>query len=353
MSTPIGHPEALDAAGVAPPAMSHRSSRPRPRLDPFASLERFGLLILFAVVIIVFSALRPHTFATVANWRSIGISQSVLAVAALAFVIPLIGGRFDVSIGSNLALSAVAAAAAMGNHSWPLVPAVLFGIAVGTCVGLVNGYLVAYLGVNSIIGTLGMTSVLGGLVTAYTQGVPIDNNLSSTLTDLSIKKTLGVPDLVILMLLIAVAVWFVLTQTPFGRYLAGVGSNLNAATLTGLPVKRIILFSFAGGGALAGAAGVLQIASQGNADPSVGSISFVLPALAAAFLGATTWRPGRYNVPGTIIAVFFLGTTVSGLALVGAAPWVTDVFNGAAVIIAIAVSAQLRRRRTGAIEVGQ
>ena len=103
---------------------------------------------------------------------------------------------------------------------------------------------------------------------------------------------------------------------------------------------------------LAGVAGILQIAAQGAADPQVGGITFILPAIAAAFLGATTWRPGRFNVPGTLIALLFLGTTVSGLALVGTEPWVTDVFNGAAIIVAIGLSAQFRRRRTGELEIG-
>lgn len=327
-------------------------SRPNGAGKAVTTLERYGLVVLFVVVAVIFSVLRPHTFATYSNWTAIAISGSVLAVAAFALVVPLVAGRFDISVGANLGLSAMVTAAAMSHSHLPLVVAVLLGILTGAVVGVVNGWLVAYLGVNSIIGTLGMSIVLGGIVEAYTGGVPISSGLSPFLTGLSIQAVVGIPVLFLLMIVISVIAWFVLRQTPYGRYLQGVGSNLSAARLTGIQVKPIILLGFVLAGALAGVAGVLQISSQGDADPSVGTITYILPALAAAFLGATTWRPGTYNIGGTIIGLYFLEMVVSGMSLLGAAPWATDVFNGAAVIVAIVISAYLRRRRTGNEVVG-
>lgn len=333
------------------PSKSDKDSfRRRPAASDF--FERYGLLLVFAGTSIVFGILRPDTFLTYATLRTILSTQSVLAVAALALIIPLIGGRFDISVGANLGLSSLVAASCMQNYSLPLIAAIVLGIATGPLVGLVNGFLVAYLGVNAIISTLGVTIVIQGLVIAYTGGIPVSNNLSRTLTNLSVTVLVYVPALFVLMLIVAAGTWFLLRQTPYGRYLQAVGSNLNAARLTGIPVSRIVMLSFVFAGVLAGVAGVLQIGAQGNADPQVGSINFILPALAAAFLGATTWKPGTYNVVGTLIALFFLSTVVSGLSLLGVAPWVTDVFNGAAVIVAITVSAQFRRRRTGTLDVG-
>ncbi|MEU6537133.1 ABC transporter permease [Streptomyces sp. NPDC047000] len=316
-------------------------------------LERYGLLVLSVVVAVVFTVLRPDTFGTYANWTGIATSGSVLAVVAIALMIPLVAGRFDISVGANVGLSAIIAASVMSSYHLPLALAVLAGILTGAAVGAVNGLLVAYLGVHSIIGTLGVSIIIGGLVSAYTGGTPISSGLSPLLTDLNARAVAGVPVLFVFTLVVAAIAWFVLRQTPYGRYLQGVGSNLRAARLTGIPVNRIVLLSFVTGGATAGVAGVLQIAAQGNADPSVGTITFVLPALAAAFLGATTWRPGTYNVGGTVISLYFLTMVVSGLSLLGAAPWVTDVFNGTALILAIVLSAYLRRRRTGSSEVGE
>ena len=338
---------------VAEPVAASPTFRHRRRFDALHNLERFGLLLLYIAIVVLFSILRPGTFPTEANWQSIATSESVLAVAAIALVVPLIGGRFDVSVGANLSLCSIATAAVMSKYGVTLVPAVAIGILLGCFVGAINGFLVAYVGVNSIIGTLGTTTIMGGIVTGYTQGIPISTGLSSKLTNLAIDTVAGVPVIFIVMLGVSLVAWFILTQTPAGRKLSAVGSNLSAARLTGLPVNRIVLLCFVGAGGLAGIAGVMEIAANGNADPQVGGIDFILPALAAAFLGATTWRPGVYNVPGTILALFFLGTAISGLTLVGVAPWITDVFNGAAIVVAVALSALVRNRRAGAIEIGQ
>ncbi|WP_019180148.1 ABC transporter permease [Microbacterium yannicii] len=316
-------------------------------------LERYGLIGIFIAVAIVFAVLRPETFAQYTNFRSLSISYSVLAIAALALIVPLVAGRFDISVGANIGMSSIVAASAMSRFDLPLWVAVLAGIATGALVGVINGVLVAYLGVNAIIGTLGVSIILQGLMSAYTGGIPISSGLDPALTNLSVSLIAGIPTLFIIMILVAVITWFLLRQTPYGRYLEAVGSNLAAARLTGIPAKRIVFLSFVIAGSLAGVAGVLQIGAQGNADAATGTINFILPALAAAFLGATTWRPGTYNVGGTIIALYFLAMVVNGLSLLGVRPWVTDVFNGAAVIVAIVVSAQLRRRRTGSIEIGQ
>ncbi|MFJ2261589.1 ABC transporter permease [Streptomyces sp. NPDC087844] len=340
----------------ASPAAPQQPANPAPRRRtapaPGLALERFGLLALFVVLIVVFTVLRPDTFATGANFRSIAISQSVLAVAALALMLPLVGGRFDVSVGANLGLCSIVCAALMSRAGLPLPVAVLGTLLVGGLIGALNGAVVAYLGVNSIIATLGVGTVIGGAVTAYTQGVPISSGLSPALATISTRLVAQLPVLFVIMLVLAVVTWFLLTQTPFGRHLTAVGSNAAASRLTGLRVNRLVLLSFVGSGVLAGIAGVLQVGAQGNGDPTIGGLPFILPALAAVFLGATTWHPGTYNVPGTILGLFFLGTAISGLSLLGVQPWVTDVFNGGAVVLAIVFSAQLKRRRTGFLDIG-
>lgn len=315
-------------------------------------VERFGLVLLLLCVVALFGMLRPDTFASYANFRSIATSQPVMAVAAIALIVPLIGGRFDVSVGATLGLSAIAAASAMSHFDLPLPVAIIIGIGLGGLIGCLNGVIVAYLGVNSIIGTLGVATILGGIATGYTNGIPISSGLSPVLTNISIQSVAGLPVLFLLMLAIAVLSWFLLTQTPYGRNLAAVGANAESARLVGIRTRRVVMQSFVTAGLLAGAAGVLQIGSQGNAGPQLVGIPFILPALAAAFLGATTWEPGKFTVQGTIIGIFFLGTTISGLSLIGIQPWITDVFNGSAVVLAIALSAQLRRRRTGSLDIG-
>jgi ribose transport system permease protein len=315
--------------------------------------ERFGVLVLLIGAVIVFSILQSDTFATADNFRNIAIANSVLAIVALAVVVPLTSGRFDVSVGNIVSVSAITCAALTGKHGVPLAVVVPIVVLVGACIGLINGLIVSYLGVNSIIATLGTGTIMAGLVQAYTKGVPVSEGIPTFLTDLNSETVAGVPTIFLIMLVTSAAIWFMLTQTPFGRKLLAIGSNQNAARLTGLNVHRTVALSFLAAGAIAGFGGVLQLAAQGSGDPSVGGLSFILPALAAVFLGATTWQPGRFNVPGTLLALFFVGVTVAGLTLAGVEPWVTDVFNGAAVVIAIVISSQLRRQRTGALEVGE
>lgn len=332
------------AAAPKPPTKKHER-------DVFVLLERFGLLIIFALMIVVFSVVNSD-FMTGNNWSSIAITNAQLAVLALALMAPLICGRFDISVGSNMVLSSVAVAAAMSKYQLPLGVALLMGLGVGLTIGLINGSLVSYLGINAIICTLAMSIVLEGVIDGYTHGEPIVSNISPTLTNLGFDKVLGIPDVFIFTVVICIATWYVLTQTPFGRRLFAIGININAAALTGMPVKRLVLLSFVMAGGLAGIAGIMLVTVQGAANPDAGSLESILPAFAAIFLGATTWRPGRYTVAGTFISLFFLGTTVSGLELIGVGTWVPDVFNGCAVIVAIALAAQFRRRRTGVLEVG-
>jgi ribose transport system permease protein len=146
---------------------------------------------------------------------------------------------------------------------------------------------------------------------------------------------------------IAFVVWFVLTQLPFGRRLEAIGSNESAARLVGISTTKSIWISFVISGLLAGTAGALQTSRGGAGDPSVGT-AFLFPALTAVFLGATMIKPGKYNVWGTVIGVFFVATSVSGLTLLGADVWVQPVFNGVSLLVAVALSTLIARGRESA-----
>jgi ribose transport system permease protein len=314
--------------------------------------ERYALVGLLLLLILGFSLLRPHTFATVQNWQTILADQATVALAAFALIVPLSGGRFDLSVGSVVSICEVVAAALMAKGHAPLLVACLAAVAAGALIGCVNGILVGVAGINSLVATLGISTLLDGAVQWYTGGTPISSGLSPALIGLGGARVAGIPTVFLIMLAFAIIVAVFLERTRYGRELASIGSNVRAARLVGVKVESRMLWSFVISGSLAAVAGILTVGQQGAEDPGVTGISYILPALAAVFLGATVIRPGKYNVPGTLVAVYFVGVMVSGLALLGATSWVEPVFDGAAVVIAVGLATRLRRRRTGVVEVG-
>jgi ribose transport system permease protein len=204
---------------------------------------------------------------------------------------------------------------------------------------------VGRIGVNSLIVTLGISSVLSGIVVWYTNSQSIITGISGDLTDLGSGDWLGIPRTLYVLAFVALVVYYALEQTPFGRYLYSIGSNPRAARLVGLPVERLVALAFVVSGTLAGLAGVLLVARNGSASPQVGTVGDSLQALAAVYLGATAIKPGRFNVLGTLVAIFLLAFTVTGLSLAGVAGWVNDVFNGAALFVAVLISTVVGRRR--------
>ncbi|NMN98346.1 ABC transporter permease [Antrihabitans stalactiti] len=326
-------------AGTAPP-------RRRPELLAF--VERYALAAMLALLCLFFSMYgsTAETFTSLANIRNILGSESVVAVAALASIVPLTCGQFDLSVGAVLGLSSVVAGTAAATHGLPVPVAVAVGVLVGAVVGTFNGWLVAYRGVNALIATLGTSTLVAGLVSLYTENQVVSVGIPESLTNFGTVRLLGVPQTLYAVALIAAIVYYLLRHTPYGRYLASVGASPTSARLVGLNVPRMILSSFVLSGALSGIAGVLLLARAGTANPQVGP-GFTLAALSAAFLGATAIRPGTFNVFGTLLGVLFVAVSVNGLVLSGAADWVEPTFNGAALLVAVTLSTAFARRRAG------
>jgi ribose transport system permease protein len=309
-------------------------------------LEAYALVFCIGVFILVFSVL-PATsasFPTIANFQAIAGNQAVGAIVALAALIPLITNQFDLSVGATAGLSSVYTASLMASGTSPLVAA-LVGIAIGGAIGLINGLIVTRGGVNAVIVTLGTSTVVGGVISLKTNGQAIVSVPDSVIS-FGTGNALGIPNPVLVLLVIAGLVYYMLEHTPLGRYLYALGSNEAAARLVGLPTRRTAAASFVLAGLLAGGAGVLEVARSGGADPSV-STNFTLQALTAAFLSAAAIRPGRFNVGGVIVAVAFLAVLNGGLNLAGAQSYVNDFVNGTALVVGVGLAAYLGRRRRG------
>lgn len=301
------------------------------------TVERFALPALAVITVAAFASTEAH-FRTLANLRVVLASNSVLVVLALATIIPLIGGQFDLSVAATMGAASIACGGALSHFRSPVWLAVLIGVGSGALVGVFNGALVTIVGVNSLIVTLGVSTILPGVVDWYSKGLTIVSHIPPSLTGSASGDSFGIPRSMFWIVPVIALVWFGLTQTPWGLNLEAIGSNAEASRLVGIDTNRHIFASFVTSGTLAGLAGVLTLARDGAANPQTSMGSLLLPALAAVFLGATAFRPGHYNVPGTVIAVFFVAFSVSGLTLAGAAPWVEQVFNGSALVVAVTLS---------------
>jgi ribose transport system permease protein len=327
-------------AGGSP---SHRSVAGR----LLEHVERYGLVLLLVAVALFFTlwSRTSGVFPTSANLRNVAANESILVIIALAALVPLVAERFDLSVGAIVATSAVFTAKMLTEWDLPTGLGILGGVAIGALIGLVNGFVIAHYNANSLVITLGMATLLGG-VGSYMTGDGTLLGVPQSMLDFGNLTWLGIPRPTWLFIGVALVVAFLLGLTVFGRRLLAIGSNESASRLVGMPVTRTILLAFMVSGALAGLAGVLLLARTGSAAAGVGS-GYTLPALAAIFLGSTTIRPGRFTVAGTLVGVFFVAVSVNGLTLSGAKDWVEPIFNGGAVVVAVTASAILAKRRLG------
>jgi ribose transport system permease protein len=317
-------------------------SAPRRRFVRRRSLEPIALPVTWLVVIILFSILRPHVFPTTANAASILSSQAVLVVLTLGVLAPLTVGDLDVSAASVVGLSAMMLVILTANLHVNVVLAVVLTIAGASLVGLLNGVCSALLGLDTLIVTLATGSLVAG-ITAWISNNNTITGLSPVIVQLVVADHfLGVSLEFFYGLALCLVVFYLLRYTPLGRRMLIVGQAREVAWLSGINVRRVRMGSLVFCATLAGLAGVLYAGTSGSAEPA-GGTELLLPAYAAAFLGATTITPGRFNPFGSFIAVYFLVTGITGLQLLGAQNYVQQIFYGAALLIAVTVSILVKR----------
>jgi ribose transport system permease protein len=329
--TPVAPPESPGETG---------DGRRRRRFD--LGFGRFSGLYIWVLLVIVFCIWLPDTFATSQTLRSVADDQAVTALVALALVVPIAAGIFDLSVAAQLGFSLVITAYLQSEGHSPVL-AVVVALVSGLLVGAINAFVVVKLHVDSFIATLGMSSILAAAAYRLTQGQPIVNGISEGFTEAGRGDLVGIPLPVVYLAIVSLILWYVLEYTPVGRHFYATGGNPVAARLAGLRVDRITVYAFLLSGLLASIAGVVLAAKLGSGSHLAGP-PYLLPAFSAAFLGATQIKRGRVNVLGTLVAVYLLATGVKGLQLAGAPREINDLFNGVALIAAVALAARSVRR---------
>jgi ribose transport system permease protein len=307
-------------------------------------LSTHGLLIFGVLLALVFAILLPNTFAGMQTVRAILGNNTTVALLAMAEMLVISGGNYDLSIAYSIGLMHIIAMSLIVwvGVPWPLV--VLVTIIAGGLVGWVNGALVEYARIDSFIATLGVGTMLYGLGTFITNGSQVVGVVPVAFAEINDGRLFGIPYPTFVVALIAIAAWISLEHLPLGRHLYAVGANRRAAELTGVNSRRLVMGSFVASGLIVGLAGAILAARLQVAQSSVGP-EFLLPSFVGSLLGATTVRPGRVNAAGTIIAVLVLAVGIAGLQQLGNSFFVEPIFQGAALIISVGLAGYAARRR--------
>ena len=279
------------------------------------------------------SVSRATRFLTTQNLTNLLVVQAVISCVTFAAIVPLIAGEFDLSLGNMIGFLAMVGAV-LGAAGYGAAVVVSAMIVAGVICGLINGALTVRFEISSFIATLGTGILLSGFTFALSSGQVIFSGVPEAVTYVGQERFLGLGITVWLTIVIAIALLYLTEHTPFGRKLYAIGGSERVAFLAGIRTGRLKILAFAVAGLLIGIGAVFALGQNGAANPGFGP-DLLLPAYAAAFLGVTSYRPGYYNVPGSIIAILLLAVGFNGLNLLGAPFWVQPIFNGAVLLVAV------------------
>jgi ribose transport system permease protein len=328
----------LQEASVGPP--TERDTEGPPHHSPLAAVRQqlpsVAVVGMLGLLIVVFGALRPDTFLTWSNFQAVAGQNAVLIILSLGAMLPLIANEFDLSVANVMGLAAVLTAGLPVRQDLGVVATLAVVLVVCAVIGCAHAVLIVRYGLPSFVTTLATGTAVSGAVLYYTGGNVIFG-MPEAMKSIASTRVLGLQLPVYYALAIALVLYFVLEKRPWGRHLYATGTGVEAARLAGVATNRLRASSLVACSVLAGVAGVILAARAGAVSP-VASQAFFLPAFAAVFLGTAAFKLGFFNAWGTVVAVLLISVGVTGLNLMGVPFWVEPVFNGFALLVAVAFS---------------
>jgi ribose transport system permease protein len=301
------------------------------KLLPFLSL-----IVLF----IALSIASPY-FLTANNLASVARQTAVFNTMALGMTIVIISGGIDLSVGSILGLSGLIGTMAL-ERGYPIVISMLIGVGAGTLCGLFNGLMVTRLRIPPFVVTLGTLGIFRGLALIFSNGLPV-HRIPPGFSFLGEGNIAGVPFVLWMLVICAVAVHVVLEHTRLGRYAFAIGSNRIASIYAGIPVNFHVTAVYAIGGALTGLAGMIEASRLMTGQPTAGQ-GYELQAIAAVVIGGGSLNGGEGSVVGTLIGAFIMGLLSNGADLLNISNYWQQVIIGSVIILAVTLD-EVRKRR--------
>jgi len=314
------------------------------RLRRAIAFRNSAAVYLFVFMVVVFALWVPDTFLTSGTFRSVLSDQAITCLVAVGLVVPIAAGAIDLAVGAEVGLGAILVAWLLANQHFGIPAAIVMSLAAGAAVGVFSWLMITRARIPAFIATLGVSSVLTAVI-AWVSGSQQIVNLPAGFTTLGTGQLFGITYPVYIMLAVSIGLWYLLERTALGRRIYATGGNPEAVSLAGIRTSRIILFTLVTGGVVSGLAGLLETSKLSTGDPTIGP-GYLLPVIAAVFLGSTQFRGGRMNIWGTVVAAYVLATGVKGLQLAGLPIWIPDLFNGVALLLAVGLAAWRRTPTT-------
>ncbi|MFA6155146.1 ABC transporter permease [Mesorhizobium sp.] len=313
------------------------------RLTPRAKaglgiFARYATILGLVAMIVAFSILSPRAFSTLGNFTNVLNQASLAMIIAGGLTLAVVVGELDLSIGFAASLHGILVTGFIVHDKLPIPLAIFIVLALGALIGLINGFIVTKMKVNSVIATLGVGTIITGVAFAYSAGVPIVAGVPEAFLQLSLGRWLfGIPNNIVVMVLVLGILWVLVERTSIGQEIQAVGGNPAAARLAGINVDRIKTLGFVISGMCAALTGILLASRLGSGTTSAAD-SYLLTAFAAVFLGSATLRDGEFHVLGTLVGALIIAFGFNGLNIFGAPTFSQYVFQGAILIIAVGLS---------------
>ena len=301
---------------------------------------RYGTLLMLAMMILIFSLILPP-FRTTVNIINILGQTSVLAIFAAGMTCCLKMGDFDLSIGAVSAITGIIVAKLLVNGV-NIPTAIIVGIATGAFVGMLNGILVAYVGLSAFVCTLATMSVILGIAMVVTEGISIWGGIPDAFQIIGRENLAGIPIRFLIAISIFLFIWFLHVKTAIGRKMEAIGGNAEAAKYAGISVEWYRMLGFILSGTCSAIAGIVLTSSLMSAGTTQGT-PYLLDTFGACFIGATTMKIGQFHIWGTFIGVIIVVVAINGMIILQVPGYYTDIIKGMILLLAIAFSGVMGR----------
>lgn len=326
---------------MSPTRLSNSAPVSASRFASTHFMSRHALLLIFGLLVVVLVMASP-SFRTLDNLVNIVEQQSIIGVVACGMLLMIVLGGFDLSVGAVGAASSVLAAGVMSRYG--IASGICAALALGVVVGFVNGVLVARIGINPFVATLGMQTLITGLLFVFTNAQPV-YGVPDSFTIVGLGRIGIVPVAALIYAAVAIGIWAMLRFSVLGHHIFAVGGNVEASRLAGIRTERVIISGYTLGAVTAAIGGLILLGQTSIGQPSAAT-TWPLSAIAAVAVAGVPLTGGSGSVGAVVIGTLLLGTISNALNQFSVSPYWQPAITGLVILVAVGVDTLQRRRRT-------